>query len=394
MSRDASPATIIGFVNAAHFIDHMLMLVFATAVLGMTEPFGRSYAEMLPLSIGAFVAFGAGSIPAGWLGDLWSRRNMMAVFFIGIGLSAIATSFSNGPVELAVCLTAIGLFASIYHPVGTAVLVSQAEKVGRSLGLNGVFGNLGVAFAALITGALVQWLGWRIAFLVPGAIAVQIGLLFIWLVPDTGSIRKPQASQGAAVPQSVMIRAFAVLMVATAVGGLVFNAATVSLPKLLQERAGFLGTTPMLIGLMASLIYMFGAVAQLIVGRLLDRMPLKTVYVPLSALQAPCLLFAAMTEDWLVVSLTMLIMFAIFGQVTVNDTMVARYTRDQWRARAYAVRYFVSFGASALAVPLIALLHGRFGNLTATYQVLAALGLIIFLGSLAFPLRREELVSR
>lgn len=71
---------VIGFVNLAHLVDHKFMLIFPTAVLAMEADFGRSYGELLALSLGGFIAFGAGSIPAGWLGDRWSRRHMLGVF--------------------------------------------------------------------------------------------------------------------------------------------------------------------------------------------------------------------------------------------------------------------------------------------------------------------------
>src|SRR5215813_9006910 len=175
---------VIGFINAAHVLDHMLILIFPTAVLGMGAEFGASYGERLALSLGGFIAFGAGSLPAGWLGDLWSRRNMMAVFFLGMGVATILTGLARSPLELAIGLTAIGLFGAIYHPVGTAMLTAHAERLGRAIGVNGVWGNLGVAFAALVAGGLTQYLGWRYAFFVPGAIAIATGLLFLALVPD------------------------------------------------------------------------------------------------------------------------------------------------------------------------------------------------------------------
>lgn len=160
---------VIAFVNIAHTIDHMFILIFPTAVLAMGESFDRSYGELLALSLGGFIAFGAGSIPSGWLGDKWSRRNMLAVFFIGIGASTILTGFSQSELMLAVALTFIGLFASIYHPVGGALLASHAAKLGRELGINGVWGNLGIAFAALVTAGIAQYLGWRWAFSFPAA---------------------------------------------------------------------------------------------------------------------------------------------------------------------------------------------------------------------------------
>jgi MFS family permease len=173
------PQTVINYVNIAHFIDHYAMLIFAAAVILMAPAFGLGYAEMLPYATPGFVAFGAGSLAAGWLGDRWSRRHMMALFFIGIGLSMISVGFVQTPLQLGLALFAVGIFASIYHPVGTAMIVSYAEQIGREVGINGVFGNLGVALSALITGVLAQYLGWRWAFIVPGAVTIAIGIAFM-----------------------------------------------------------------------------------------------------------------------------------------------------------------------------------------------------------------------
>jgi MFS family permease len=383
----------VAFINIGHSVDHMFMLIFPTAVLGMGAEFGRDYGALLALSLGGFVAFGAGSLPAGWLGDRWSRRNMMAVFFLGIGAAAVLTGFSRSPVALAAGLTLIGLFAAIYHPVGTAMLVAHADRLGHALSTNAVWGNFGVAFAALMTGALTEWLGWRYAFIVPGALAILFGLAFLALVPNgsRGGAR-PVRHNGGTIPRAVVLRAFLVLAVVTIAGGIVFNAITVSLPKLFDERLVSLTGSSFGIGALVAAVYTVGAVAQLLVGRYVDRHPLRTVFIPLAILQAPCLLLAAYSSDWLLVALAAGVVFAIFGQVVINDAMVARYTDDHWRARAYSVRYLVSFGASAAAVPLVALLHGDAGGFGETYLVLAAFGLAVFLGALAFPHRPDELM--
>jgi MFS family permease len=382
----------VAFINIGHSVDHMFMLIFPTAVLGMGAEFGRSYGELLALSLGGFIAFGAGSLPAGWLGDRWSRRDMMAVFFLGIGAAAILTGLARTPFMLAAGLTLVGLFAAIYHPVGTAMLVAHAEKLGHAISVNAVWGNFGVAFAALATGALTQWLGWRYAFILPGIVALLLGLGFLALVPRTGKVaaRKAGGRQGA-IPRAVVIRAFLVLAVVAITGGIVFNAVTVSLPKLFDERLAALTGSSFGVGALVAAVYTVGAVAQLLVGRYVDRHPLKTVFIPLSLLQAPCLLLAAYSSDWLLVALASGVVFAIFGQVVINDAMVARYTDDHWRARAYSVRYLVTFGASAVAVPLVALLHGEGGGFGETYLVLAGFGLAVFLGALAFPHRPDEL---
>ena len=381
---------VVAFINAGHVIVHMFMLIFPTAVLGMGREFGRPYGELLALSTGGFIAFGAGSLPAGLLGDLWSRRNMLGLFFLGVGATAALTGMSRSPATLAVGLTGIGLFASIYHPVGTAMLTAHAEKVGKAIGINGVWGNLGVAMAALTTGAITQWLGWRAAFILPGILAMLVGGAFLWLVPNQPREATAAAKKGLGVPQHIVIRVFVVLALVTMAGGVVFNATTVGMPKIFEERLPMLVGSPFGVGLLAFLVYVIGATAQLIVGRLVDRYPLRTVFLPLAALQAPCLFLAASAQSWTMFALAIGMMFAIFGQVTINDTMVARYTTDAWRARVYAVRYVVSFSASAWAVPLVAYLHQRTGGFDLTFKVLAAFGLLVFLGAALFPHRPEE----
>src|SRR3954449_6787407 len=170
-----SPSRVINFVNIAHFIDHYAMLIFAAAVIVMGPALGMAYSELLPYATPGFVAFGAGSLLTGWLGDRWSRRHMMVIFFAGIGLSMIAVGLVQTPLQLSAALLSIGVFASIYHPVGTAMIVSYADRLGREMGLNGVWGNLGVASSALATGVIGQFLGWRWAFILPVAVPVRVG---------------------------------------------------------------------------------------------------------------------------------------------------------------------------------------------------------------------------
>jgi MFS family permease len=386
-----SSARVVRFINIAHALDHLMVLIFPTAVLGMSASFGGSYGELLALSVGGAIAFGAGSLPAGWLGDHWSQRNMMTLFFIGVGVAALLVATSTTPFMLAASVTLLGLFAAIYHPVGTAMLVANAEKLGRTIGVNGVWGNMGVAAAAITAGALTQYLGWRWAFVVPGLAAIALGIAFHAMVPNQTAHKKSTARRGAALPRSVIVHAFSVLVLVAASGSLVFQAVTNSMPKVFDERFSLLTGSPFRIGVLVAVVYVIGAMAQLIVGHFVDRHPLRTVFLPLSLIQGPCLLLAAWAHDWAMLALAVAITFGIFGQVTINDAMVARYTDQAWRARAYAFRYVVSFTAGACAIPLVAFLHNRTGGFTVTFLVLAAFGSLVIPGALLFPHRPEEL---
>src|SRR4051794_397382 len=208
-----SPARVIAFVNAAHFIDHYAMLIFAAAVIVMGPALGMAYSELLPYATPGFVAFGAGSLLTGWLGDRWSRRHMMAIFFAGIGLSMMAVGLVQTPLQLGAALLSIGVFASIYHPVGTAMIVSYADKLGREMGLNGVWGNLGVASSALVTGVIGQFLGWRWAFVVPGMVTVGIGVAFARMVVHEDRSGFKQAAAQARVAKEDMWRGVVGLVV-------------------------------------------------------------------------------------------------------------------------------------------------------------------------------------
>ncbi|EQM66382.1 MFS transporter [Pseudomonas tohonis] len=379
------PRTVIRFINAAHIIDHMFMLIFPAAVLGMTATFGLSYAELIGLSLGGFIAFGACSLPAGWLGDKWSRRQMMLAFFIGIGAAAIFTGLSNSTPMLVLGLTLVGVFAAIYHPVGTAMLVAHAENRGREIGINGMWGNLGVAFSALLTGFLTAHFGWRAAFILPGALSVVIGVWFAFCVRDEAApVAAAGAKRGAGTGQVSMRLVFGVLALVTATGGVIFNASTMTYPKLFQERLVELFSSPESLGIVVSIAYAFGAVAQLLMGRVLDRCSLKLPFVVMTLCQGPLLVAMAYADGWMVIALGAAFMFAVFGQVTVNDAMVANFVAPQWQARVFALRYFVSFGASAAAIPMIAFIEPRQG-LVGLYLVLAGFGVATFVAALVFP---------
>src|ERR1700721_2513314 len=191
-----NPTRVIGFVNAGHFIDHYSMLIFAAAVIFMGAALGMAFSELLPYATPGFVAFGAGSLLTGWLGDRWSRRHMMVIFFVGICASMISVGLVQTRFQLGAALLSIGLFASIYHPVGTAMIVSYAGKLGREMGLNGVWGNLGVASSALVTGVVGQYLGWGWAFIMPGTVTILIGVAFMRsVVHEVRSGHKQAAAQ-------------------------------------------------------------------------------------------------------------------------------------------------------------------------------------------------------
>ena len=167
-------------LNLGHALDHFFVLIFPTVILSLQNEWDMPYSDLLKYgSLGVF-ALGLGSLPAGWLSDRWSREGMIKLFFFGMGAAALLSALANGPFQLALGVGAIGLFASIYHPVGTALVFATSKKPGRALAINGLLGNLGLASAAAVTAYLTDKAGWQWAFIIPGLCSIAMGLLYHW----------------------------------------------------------------------------------------------------------------------------------------------------------------------------------------------------------------------
>ena len=166
---------------------------------------------------------------------------------------------------------ALGMFASIYHPVGMAMLIEASRANGRTLAFNGVCGNLGVSLAAGISGALAYWVDWRAAFFAPALVLIVAGALYVWLTPDDGHHAKSrQAKPTVPLTPKVAAMLFGLFLLIAFSAGIVFNVLTIALPKIVDE--GMVKDVPLiLVGGVATGVLICGAIAQLIIGRLVER---------------------------------------------------------------------------------------------------------------------------
>ncbi len=351
----------IAFLNWAHALDHFVLLIYPTVVIGLEVIYKRPYAELIALSTAAFVAFGVFSLPAGWLADRWSRRNMMAAFFIGCGVSLLGVAASPNLIMLAVSMFGVGMFAAIYHPVGMPMLLEASKAQGRTVAFNGVCGNLGAALAAGIAAAIASWFGWRAAFLVPAVVCILSGIAYVMLVPDDRHhTAKRKTVADVVLSQRAAMIMFGLYVVISLAGGLTFNTISIALPKIVDERLG--ADVPLLwVGSLATAVFMCGAVAQIVVGRVVEYIKPYQLFAVVVALQFLGILWAANSSGMTLLLALALSMAAIYGQVTVGDLVIARYTADAWRGRVYAVRYFLTFVSSGAAVSIIAWLYSRGG---------------------------------
>ncbi len=341
-------------LNIGHALDHMLLLVFATAVSSIAADFGLArWEDLMPYGALAFFLFGVGSLPAGRLGDLWGRRPMMLVFFFGIGLSSIAVAFTQSPWQLALCLAMLGAFASIYHPVGIPMLLQRAQRPGWTIGVNGLSGNLGLALAAVVTGWLVKQMGWRAAFVVPGVLSLLCGLVFARWVPAEAEAPAKRTARTAVDTGMPLGRLLFIMTVASTTAGLLFNLSTNANFELLSSRLDPIARDPARVGMLLAVVYAVAALAQLVVGRLIDRLSFKPLYMSLVAMQGVLIALSTQLQGWGFMLAQLLFMAMIFGAIPFTDAMIVRFVDDRLRSRVAGMRLAVSLGASSLAVWLI-----------------------------------------
>lgn len=373
MIRHAGFLTL-SFSSLAHTYSHLFTLLYATVVLVLEREWGLSYAELFALSIPMSVLFGAAALPAGWLGDKWSASGMMALFFLGVGACSIATGFASSPLGIGLGLAGIGLFAAIYHPVGIPWLVRNAINRGRALGINGVFGSVGTAGAALVAGLLADLYGWRAAFIIPGAICLVTGLAFVWarqanLLLDRGEDAVAQAAPG----KRDIWRVFWVMSATMLCTGLIYQATAFALPKVFDSRlSGIFNDSMLGIGGMVTIVYTCSALSQLVGGELADRYSLRGVYIAVQWLQIPVIVIAMMLiHPALVPVAALMVSLNVAGQPAENS-LLAKYTPPQWRGRAFGAKFVLTLGVSSIGVAVIPVIYRFTGTLDVLFILLAA----------------------
>jgi MFS family permease len=382
-----SNALAQAFSNVGHSFSHILTILYPTVVIALEREWSLGYGELIALMFAGQILFGAAALPAGWLGDRWSVLGMMVAFFVGSGVASIATGLARGPFEVALGLAAIGLFASIYHPVGMSWLVRTAANRGRALGFNGIFGAVGLAMGQMIAGVLSDLVSWRAAFIAPGVASLLVGLALagawrLGWVGDTKADVKPQPEPG----RDNAVRAFLVLSVTMLCTGLIGQMFMVMLPKLFAERldditsGGALGA-----GTLVTVVYLAVSSAQYVGGRLADRYAMKRLYIFAFATSAPLMLLSAVLSSVPLLLAAFVALYFNQASIPSENGMLAHYTPSKWRGTAYGAKFVLGLGVAALAIPLISMVHDSSGGFGMVFVVMSALAALIVAAGLLLP---------
>ncbi len=342
----SSPTSLL--LNLGHAMDHWVLAIFLYTVSVIAGVWGADWKELTPYAFGASFMFGAGSIVSGRLGDHWGRRAMMVVFFLGLGVSSLVIALCQNKWQIGAALTVMGAFASIYHPVGIPMIVQGAERPGFVIGVNGLVGNLGIAVGSSLSVLLAMRYGWQMAYVVPGVICLIAGVLFALVVPKEQEAPAKRKSKVLDLPPNVMARVFFIMTCAAVSGSIVFNFTTNGNGEMLKSRIAELAANPWLLSMALLVIFSFASLTQLVVGALIDRYPLKNIYLPILLCQVPLFVLASQVDGWALLIVTTLFMVFVFGAIPFTDAMIVKYIDDRMRSRVTGMRLAIGFGVSSM----------------------------------------------
>lgn len=387
-----SATAIIGFSSIGHFYNHLFEPMYFVVALVLPPILGVPYEQVLTLIIVGKLMTGLFAPVSGWLADRWSALGMMVIYFFGFGLSAVAVGLASTPMQITAALAALGTFGAIYHPVGIAWMVQNSKNIGKALGINGMFGGLGPALAGVFAGALLEWSSWRTVFIVPGIIVMLTGVVFVWAIV-AGKLKDVKIAPRQEHPLNMgdTVKVYVILTLAMIVGGMFYNVAQSSLPKVFEQGlGGVLGEGTSSVGTAIMLAYGVGGVMQVFTGNLADRYPLKWVYALFIFLQAPFIFMATQTTGLaLLVAAIAMVTFNI-GALPAENGLLARYTPGKWQATAYGMKFIISFSFSGLGIFLTAKVKEATGSFDGIYLAMAVALLVMSMVTLTLPGERTS----
>jgi len=360
------------YSNFAHVLTHMVVILYATAVLFLPKEFGLSYGEMLGFASLGLILYGVAALPAGWLGDRWSQVGMMIVFFIGVGLATIGVGFAETATHLYIGLSLIGLFAAIYHPVGIAWLIANTKQQGITMGINGLCGGIGAALAAPFVGLMIDYASWRYAFVIPGVASLIAGVVMYlgWQRGTVADVKTDQSTLAAPCVDAKR-RVFMVLTLTMASTGFIYAGITHTMPKLFEQGlSSELAASYTEVGLYVGMIVFIASLASLFGGWMADKVSPRNTYIVFWLLAVVPLFFITRVVDEPLLVLVLIALACISGFTASENMLVARYTPFEWRSLAYGAKFVLALGIGGLTIQLAGSMFDAYGDFAQLYLML------------------------
>jgi FSR family fosmidomycin resistance protein-like MFS transporter len=346
---DANEKKVLAFTGAAHALTHYVELAYPTLAVVFAVEIGLPIEKVLGWSLIGYMLLGFGALPAGYLADRFGSRMMVTSGLMLSGAAMFTAGFVAPGWPIVVCRALAGLGARAYHPAGMGLISRSISARGTALGINGIYGNVGIVLGPAVTGYLATTIGCQMTFIVTGAgilaVAVATGLLRF----DEPQIDATQEISPARSSAShVLVVSFLVLCAAALLGGFSYRANSVAQPALFSERIHFLN-----FGFATSLAMCAGIGGQYLGGRIADRFPLPTSYLLFHAASLPAVLMIPYASEYALFGVAAWFAFFALGMQPIENSLYAQLTPERWRSTAYGLKFTLTFGIGASAVAMV-----------------------------------------
>ncbi len=387
--RASMERRVIVSAALAHAMTHTLELTFAALLVRIGAQYGVDVAVLGAVANAGTVTFGVTALPSGWLVDRFGPRTVMVAAMWFAGVFALLVAASPSLLFLAAALTLLGAGIGLYHPAGTSMVATVAERRGLGLAAQGIAGNLGVALSPVLAVAISIVFDWRVAYVCFGVAAFLVGLLVLRIAPSraeaTVAVAARARAQAAAPPHRRLTAPPAVrhwltpallLIYGSAIlQGFIYRGSLTFLTLHLREHLGIhvFGWDPEAVaGAAATLVLLAAVFGQIAGGTLSDRIPVERAVLPFIALTGPFLFLIGPSTGVLLLVACAGFVLMNFAQQPVFNGLITDYSPDGAVGRAFGISFFLTFGLGSFSATFAGMIANRWG----TPQVFFALGCV------------------
>ena len=381
----------VTYAALGHLLMHMFAAFYFVIVLAIEDDWKLSYDELLNLWFLGSLLVGLGALPAGWISDRWSRSGMIAIMFIGLGISSLLCGLSGNKVSLFISLSFLGLFCAIYHPAGISWVVNTSKETGKALGFNNIFGGVGIGLGAFFAGVLIEQFNWQAAFMLPGLISLVVGLSLTYhLKSGKISLKNISSEQFKDNPEkNQMLKIAIIMLLSITCLSFVYQILQTSLPKAIDIRlTDSLDLSTSDIGYIVAAIYIVSGLMNYVGGILTDKYSEKLIYsIGIVGQGLLLLLIVSLSNYWLI-AISLAIVAFNSSILPAENLLLAKFSPEKYQSLVYGIKFIVSFTVGPIALIMISRSYDLTGEFGVLYLAFGFVMIIMFLIVLTLPVKK------
>ena len=381
----------VTYAALGHLLMHMFAAFYFVIVLAIEDDWKLSYDELLNLWFLGSLLVGLGALPAGWISDRWSRSGMIAIMFIGLGISSLLCGLSGNKVSLFISLSLLGLFCAIYHPAGISWVVNTSKETGKALGFNNIFGGVGIGLGAFFAGVLIEQFNWQAAFMLPGLISLVVGLSLTYhLKSGKISLKNISSEQFKDSPEkNQMLKIAIIMLLSITCLSFVYQILQTSLPKAIDIRlTDSLDLSTSDIGYIVAAIYIVSGLMNYVGGILTDKYSEKLIYsIGIVGQGLLLLLIVSLSNYWLI-AISLAIVAFNSSILPAENLLLAKFSPEKYQSLVYGIKFIVSFTVGPIALIMISRSYDLTGEFGVLYLAFGFVMIIMFLIVLTLPVKK------